>query len=127
MKLGYLKTKYSSFIREPHWFNQLKVKDKNGFTIIEVLIVLAVAALILLIVFLAVPALQRNSRNTAVKTAAADLLASVNEYVANNNGSLPTTGTLSGSLFTFTGTSGTISSEVKVPGNLAVSYNNAPR
>ncbi|HPW47952.1 MAG TPA: prepilin-type N-terminal cleavage/methylation domain-containing protein, partial [Candidatus Saccharibacteria bacterium] len=35
-------------------------KDQKGFTIIEVLIVLAIAALILLIVFLAVPALQRN-------------------------------------------------------------------
>ena len=41
-----------------------KTKRDEGFTIIEVLIVLAIAGLIMLIVFLAVPALQRNSRNT---------------------------------------------------------------
>lgn len=35
----------------------------SGFTIIEVMIVLAIAALIMLIVFLAVPALQRHVRN----------------------------------------------------------------
>ena len=39
-------------------------KRAEGFTIIEVLIVLAIAGLILLVVFLAVPALQRNARNT---------------------------------------------------------------
>ena len=38
--------------------NKLKKSDKDGFTIIEVMIVLAIAGLILLIVFLAVPALQ---------------------------------------------------------------------
>ena len=44
-----------------------KTKREEGFTIIEVLIVLAIAGLILLIVFLAIPALQRNSRNTQRK------------------------------------------------------------
>jgi prepilin-type N-terminal cleavage/methylation domain-containing protein len=39
-------------------------KRNEGFTIIEVMIVLAIAGLIMLVVFLAVPALQRNSRNT---------------------------------------------------------------
>jgi prepilin-type N-terminal cleavage/methylation domain-containing protein len=34
--------------------------NKKGFTIIEVLIVLAIAGVIMVIVFLAVPALQRN-------------------------------------------------------------------
>ena len=42
-------------------------KSNQGFTIIEVMIVLAIAGLILLIVFLAVPALQRNGRNTTKK------------------------------------------------------------
>jgi len=36
----------------------------GGFTIIEVMIVLAIAGTILAIVFIAVPALQRNTRNT---------------------------------------------------------------
>lgn len=64
-------------------------KENKGFTIIEVLIVLAIAGLILLIVFLAVPALQRNSRNTQAKNEAASILGAVNERVNNNNGTLP--------------------------------------
>ena len=64
-------------------------RKQHGFTIIEVLIVMAIAALILLIVFLAVPALQRNSRNTQYKNAVGSILGAVNEYTANNNGALP--------------------------------------
>ncbi|PID32192.1 hypothetical protein CR970_01620 [Candidatus Saccharibacteria bacterium] len=67
----------------------LKTKSQ-GFTIIEVLIVLAIAGLIMLIVFLAVPALQRNSRNTQYKNDAASLLSAATEYTNNNNGTLPT-------------------------------------
>jgi prepilin-type N-terminal cleavage/methylation domain-containing protein len=61
----------------------------QGFTIIEVMIVLAIAALILLIVLLAVPALQRNSRNTAIKNDASAVIAGVSEFKSNNNGKLP--------------------------------------
>jgi prepilin-type N-terminal cleavage/methylation domain-containing protein len=66
-----------------------KQKREQGFTIIEVLIVLAIAALILLIVFLAVPALQRNSRNTSRRADVSNMLASINEYASNNNGQTP--------------------------------------
>lgn len=66
-------------------------KKDEGFTIIEVLIVLAIAGLILLIVFLAVPALQRNSRNTQRRNDISTYLAAVNEYISNNNGTLPST------------------------------------
>ena len=66
-----------------------KKLNNKGFTIIEVLIVLAIAGLILLIVFLAVPALQRSSRNQSRKTDASSLLAAVTEYENNNNGTLP--------------------------------------
>lgn len=65
-------------------------KQNKGFTIIEVLIVLAIAGLIILIVFLAVPALQRNSRNTSYRSEASQLLAGSTEFVNNNNGTLPT-------------------------------------
>lgn len=68
--------------------NQVR-KRKEGFTIIEVLIVLAIAGLILLVVFLAVPALQRNSRNTQRKNEVSALLGAVNEWTNNNNGKLP--------------------------------------
>jgi prepilin-type N-terminal cleavage/methylation domain-containing protein len=65
-------------------------KENKGFTIIEVLIVLAIAGLILLIVFLAVPALQRNSRNTQRRNDVAALLAGATEFSNNNNGVYPT-------------------------------------
>lgn len=64
-------------------------KKTEGFTIIEVLIVLAIAGLIILIVFLAVPALQRNSRNTQRKANVSAILAAVTEFTNNNNGTLP--------------------------------------
>lgn len=67
-----------------------KTKREEGFTIIEVLIVLAIAGLIILIVFLAVPALQRNSRNTAVKNDASKVGGIVQELINNNNGQIPT-------------------------------------
>ena len=83
-----------------------KQKREQGFTIIEVLIVLAIAALILLIVFLAVPALQRNARNNSRNSDAANLLAAINDYVANNSGQLPATCSFASPNLTF-GTSGT--------------------
>lgn len=64
-------------------------KQEKGFTIIEVLIVLAIAGLIILIVFLAVPALQRNSRNTQRKTDVAALGGALTETINNTNGTIP--------------------------------------
>ncbi len=56
-----------------------------GFTIIEVMIVLVIAAVILLIVFLAVPALQRNSRNTQRNQAAARIGSTFLEWLGEGN------------------------------------------
>jgi len=56
------------------------------------MIVLAIAGLIMLIVFLAVPALQRASRNTDRKNDIGRISSAINDYVSNNNGSLPPTG-----------------------------------
>ena len=53
---------------------------KNGFTIIEVMIVLAIAALILLILFLVVPTVQRNARNLSRKHDAAFLVSQRQQY-----------------------------------------------
>ncbi len=64
-------------------------QQQKGFTIIEILIVLAIAALILLIIFFAVPSLQRNSRNTQIRNDANVILGFTNDYVANHNGALP--------------------------------------
>jgi len=71
----------------------LKTKQQ-GFTIIEVMIVLVIAAVILLIVFLAVPALQRNSRNTQRRADISNYLAATNEWSNNNNGKVPVTANL---------------------------------
>lgn len=68
---------------------QKLLKRTEGFTIIEVMIVLAIAGLIMLIVFLAVPALQRNAHNTSIKNDVAGLLGAMNEYTNNNGGSVP--------------------------------------
>ena len=65
--------------------NLYKQKREQGFTIVEVMIVLAIAAVILLIVLLAVPALQRNSRNTQRNNDVATTASAVNTCMANHN------------------------------------------
>lgn len=59
-------------------------RDKKGFTLIEVVIVLAIAALILVIVFLAVAGAQRSQRDQASKNAAGRLVAQFTNYVSDN-------------------------------------------
>lgn len=69
------------------------IKSKSGFTIIEVVLVLAIAGLIFLIVFLAVPALQRSQRDTQRKQDLSRLVAAVQSYQSNNRGAIPVTAT----------------------------------
>jgi len=69
----------------------LQKRKSEGFTIIEVLVVLAIAGLIMVVVFLAVPALQRSGRNNALNTSANNILTAVGNYISNNGGSFPTT------------------------------------
>lgn len=66
-----------------------KNSKSKGFTIIEALIVLAIAGAIILVVLLAVPALRRNQRNTQRKNDVSSLTGAVSEYISNNNGALP--------------------------------------
>ncbi len=66
-------------------------KQEKGFTIVEVMIVLGIAGLIMLIVFLAVPALQRSQRNSSRKSDAARVGAVANEWLSNRNGVAPVT------------------------------------
>ena len=63
--------------------------SQSGFTIVEVMIVLAIAGLVLAIVFIAVPALQRNARNTQRRADLGNLRAQFNTWTANNGGKLP--------------------------------------
>jgi prepilin-type N-terminal cleavage/methylation domain-containing protein len=70
--------------------HNLKIRNKQkGFTIIEVMIVLAIAGLIMLVVFLAVPALQRSSRNTQRKNDVSAIASGIANYIDNNGGTLP--------------------------------------
>lgn len=66
---------------------------KEGFTIIEVVLVLAIAGLIFLMVFVALPALQRSQRDTARRNDMSRVDTSLIQYQTNNqdtgNGDLP--------------------------------------
>jgi len=73
------------------------LKKDKGFTIIEVVLVLAIAGLIFLMVFIALPALQRGQRDTARKSDVGSISSAVTSYTANNRGTFPTTTTLTGS------------------------------
>ena len=77
--------------------NLINKNNKKGFTIIEVVLVLAIAGLIFLMVFLALPALQRSQRDTQRKNDASRLRAAVTDFSSNNRGALPWSGnTLNG-------------------------------
>lgn len=69
----------------------MRINKQRGFTVIEVMIVLAVAGLSILIVFMAVPALRRNNRNAQRKTDVANYLAAAQDVINNNNGRSPDT------------------------------------
>ena len=60
-----------------------------AFTIIEVVLVLAIAGLIFLMVFIALPALQRNQRDTQRKNDMSRLKTAMDSYKANNRGKVP--------------------------------------
>jgi len=64
--------------------NLLK-KDK-GFTLIEIVLVLAIAGLLLVIVFLAVSGAQKSRRDQQRKQDNARLLSQIETYAGNNNG-----------------------------------------
>lgn len=63
--------------------------NQKGFTIIEVVLVLAIAGLIFLIVFLAVPALQRSQRDTQRRSDVGRFLSQITQYQSNTGGSVP--------------------------------------
>ncbi len=66
----------------------------KGFTIIEVVLVLAIAGLIFLMVFIALPALQAGQRDTARKNDASIVSTAVTNYISNNRGTFPSSAQL---------------------------------
>ena len=67
------------------------IKSKKGFTIIEVVLVLAIAGLIFLMVFIALPAMQRSQRDTQRRDDMARFMSQLSQYQANNAGNTPNT------------------------------------
>lgn len=69
--------------------------NKKGFTIIEVVLVLAIAGLIFLMVFVALPALQRSQRDTQRRNDMSRVDTSLVQYQTNHSNlseNLPNTG-----------------------------------
>ncbi len=62
------------------------LNKQEGFTLIEVVLVLAIAGLIMVIVFLALSGAQKSRRDTARKSDANRLLAAIESCAGNNNG-----------------------------------------
>lgn len=69
------------------------MKRWAGFTVIEVMVVLAIAGLIMVAVFLSIPALQRNQRNEQRKRDLRAIHAALIEYYNDNGFRLPRTNT----------------------------------
>ncbi len=68
----------------------MKEKDiKDGFTIVEVALVLAIAGLIFLMAFIAVPAVQRTQRDARRRDDIGTVLTAIQKYQNNNRGALP--------------------------------------
>lgn len=66
-------------------------KNKKGFTLIELVIVLAIAALILAGIFVAVTGAQKSRRDTQRKNDAGNIAALMEQSASNANGNYPGT------------------------------------
>lgn len=69
--------------------SRLETYAQAGFTIMETMIALGAAALILLIVFRAIPALQRGGHNNQRRQDIQTMLGAVSRYELNNSGKFP--------------------------------------
>ncbi len=66
-----------------------RMSEKSGFTIIEVVLVLAIAGLIFLMVFIALPTLQRSQRDTQRRNDLGRVSSQITSFQTNNGGKLP--------------------------------------
>ncbi len=62
---------------------------RRGFTFVEVSLVFAIAGLIFLMVFIALPAVQRTQRDAERQEDLSTLIMAIKEYQQNNRGALP--------------------------------------
>lgn len=64
-------------------------RETAGFTIVETMIVLAIAGIILLIVFEAIPVLERSGRNNQRRQDVQTILQAVSHWELNNSANIP--------------------------------------
>lgn len=67
----------------------MKKLERKGFTVIEVVLVLAIAGLIFAMAFIALPALQRNQRDAQRRDDMATFVDALKKFQTNNRGALP--------------------------------------
>jgi prepilin-type N-terminal cleavage/methylation domain-containing protein len=79
------------------------LKKEKGFTLIEIVLVLAIAGLLLVIVFLAVSGAQKARRDTQRKNDLSRIAANLETYAGNTNGTYPANQAAFGTLFAATG------------------------
>ncbi len=72
------------------------LKKEKGFTLIEIVLVLAIAGLLLVIVFLAVSGAQKSRRDTQRKNDLSRIAAQIESFAGNYNGCYPGSGALAG-------------------------------
>lgn len=68
---------------------QLTESKSRGFTIIEVVLVLAIAGLIFVMVFIALPSLQRGQRDTQRRSDLSRISTQIQNYSSSNRGDVP--------------------------------------
>ena len=72
--------------------NRQQKQNEKGFTIIEVVLVLAIAALIFLMVFIALPALQESQRDSQRPQDLSRAQTALNQFQSNNRNQVPDAG-----------------------------------
>jgi prepilin-type N-terminal cleavage/methylation domain-containing protein len=93
--LGILNNKYKQLSINPTTVGQSK-----GFTLIEIVLVLAIAGLIMVIVFLAVAGAQAARRDTQRKSDINRMRAAIEQSASNNGGVLPVSNAFVGTYLT---------------------------
>jgi len=68
---------------------KFKKYQNQAFTITEVLLVLAIASVIMAVVFISVPQLSRTQRDSGRKALAGRIKSEIETYAANNQGTYP--------------------------------------
>lgn len=72
------------------------LKKEKGFTLIEIVLVLAIAGLLLVIVFLAVSGAQKSRRDTQRKNDLSRIASQIESFASNYNGCYPGSGAAAG-------------------------------